>query len=155
MINLILDQLNVFFLGILILRRDTSVTHLLFVFISIVLMPPFMNLNPIFLLPLVVTVLSPVSLLTLRVSCYYSLETTPSEIVVRNNLQLRLLPHLVIRLLTLTLFTLFCSKVSILVHPISQFVSYGHLSLALFAFTTSVSSVVVPKSVQEATSIPS
>ena len=155
MINLILDQLNVFFSGILILIRDTSVTHLLFVFISLVLMPPFMNLNPIFLLPLVVTVLSPVSLLTLRVSCYYSLETTPSEIVVRNNLQLRLLPHLVIRLLTLTLFTLFCSKVSILVHPISQFVSYGHLSLALFAFTTSVSSVVVPKSVQEATSIPS
>ena len=60
-----------------------------------------------------------------------------------------------IRLLTLTLFTLFCSKVSILVHLISQFVSYGPLSLALFAFTASVSFVVVPKFVQEATSIPS
>ena len=38
-------------------------------------------------------------------------------------------------------------------HPISQFVSYGHLSSSLHAFTTSLNSTVVPKSVQEATSI--
>ena len=38
-------------------------------------------------------------------------------------------------------------------HPISQFVSYGHLSSSLQAFTTSLNSTVVPKSVQEAMSI--
>ena len=38
-------------------------------------------------------------------------------------------------------------------HPISQFVSYGHLSSSLHAFTTSLNSTVVPKSVQEAMSI--
>ena len=38
-------------------------------------------------------------------------------------------------------------------HPISQFVSYGHLSSSLHAFITSLNSTVVPKSVQEAMSI--
>ena len=38
-------------------------------------------------------------------------------------------------------------------HPISQFVSYGHLSPSLCAFTTSLNYTVVPKSVQEAMSI--
>ena len=37
-------------------------------------------------------------------------------------------------------------------HPISSFVSYEHLSLYLSAFTTSISYVVVPKSIQEALS---
>ena len=40
-------------------------------------------------------------------------------------------------------------------HPISQFVSNGHLSSSLHAFTTSLNSTVVPKSVQEAMSISS
>ena len=44
MINLILDQLNMFFLGILVLKRDTGVIHLLFVVVSLVLMSPFINL---------------------------------------------------------------------------------------------------------------
>ena len=43
-----------------------------------------------------------------------------------------------------------CSYTS---HPISQFVSYGHLSLSLYAFTTSLNSTVVPKFVQENMSI--
>ena len=30
-------------------------------------------------------------------------------------------------------------------HPISQFVSYGHLSPSLYAFTTSLNSTIVPK----------
>ena len=38
-------------------------------------------------------------------------------------------------------------------HPISQFVSYGHFSSSLHAFTTSLNSTVVPKFVQEAMSI--
>ena len=38
-------------------------------------------------------------------------------------------------------------------HPISQFVSYGHFSSSLHAFTTSLNSTVVPKSVSEAMSI--
>ena len=33
-------------------------------------------------------------------------------------------------------------------HPISQFVSYGHLSPSLYVFTTSLNSIIVPKSVQ-------
>ena len=37
--------------------------------------------------------------------------------------------------------------------PISQFVSYGHLSPSLYAFTTSLNSTIVPKSVQEVMSI--
>ena len=38
-------------------------------------------------------------------------------------------------------------------HPISHFVSYGHLSPSLYAFTTSLNSSIVLKSVQEAMSI--
>ena len=44
-------------------------------------------------------------------------------------------------------------KRSCISHPISQFVSYGHLSSSLHAFTTSLNSTVVPKFVQEAMSI--
>ena len=40
-------------------------------------------------------------------------------------------------------------------HPISQFVSYGHLSPSLYAFTTSLNFTIVPKFVQEAMSISS
>ena len=61
-INLILDQLNVFFLGILVLKRDIDATHLLFVVFSLVMMLSLMSLNPISLLRLVVIVLSLVSL---------------------------------------------------------------------------------------------
>lgn len=32
-------------------------------------------------------------------------------------------------------------------HPISQFVSYGHLSSSLHAITTSLNSTIIPKSV--------
>ena len=39
-------------------------------------------------------------------------------------------------------------------HPISYFVSYDHLSSSLHAFTTSLNFVVVPKSIDEAMSIP-
>ena len=42
---MILDQLNVFILGILVLRRDTNVIHLLFVVVSLVLMSHLMSLN--------------------------------------------------------------------------------------------------------------
>jgi hypothetical protein len=38
-------------------------------------------------------------------------------------------------------------------HPIAQFVSYNHLSPSLRAFTTSVSSVFVPTTIQEALSV--
>ena len=68
MINLILDQLNVFFLGILSLRRDTDVTLLLFIVISLVLMSHLMSLNPISLIRLIVTVVFLVFLLTAYVS---------------------------------------------------------------------------------------
>ena len=44
---MILDPLNVFFLGILVLRKDTDITHLLFSVISLVLMSHLMNLSPI------------------------------------------------------------------------------------------------------------
>ena len=49
MINLILDPLNVFLLGILTLKRDTDDTNLLFV-VVLVLMSPWMSPNPIFAL---------------------------------------------------------------------------------------------------------
>ena len=44
-------------------------------------------------------------------------------------------------------------KCSCTYHPISQFVSYGHLSSSLHAFTTSLNSTIVPKFVQKAMSI--
>ena len=56
MTKLILDPLNVFFLSILVLKRDTNVTHLLFSVISLVLMSHLMNLSLISLLRLLVTV---------------------------------------------------------------------------------------------------
>ena len=68
MINLILDQLNVFFLGILTLRRDIDVTHLLFIVISLVLTSHLMSLNPISLIRLIVTIVFLVFLLTACVS---------------------------------------------------------------------------------------
>ena len=52
MINLILYQLNVLFLGSLVPKWDTNVTHLLFVVVSLVLMSHLMSLNPISLLQL-------------------------------------------------------------------------------------------------------
>ena len=68
MINLILDQLNVFFLGILTLRRDIDVTHLLFIVISLVLTSHLMSLNPISLIQLIVAIVFLVFLLTACVS---------------------------------------------------------------------------------------
>ena len=40
-------------------------------------------------------------------------------------------------------------------HPISQFVSYVHLSSSLHAFNTSLNSTIIPKSIQKAMSISS
>ena len=54
---MILDPLNVFLLGILVLRKDTNVTHLLFGVVSLVPMSHLMNLNLISLLRLLVTIL--------------------------------------------------------------------------------------------------
>ena len=46
---MILDPLNVFFLGIIILKRDTNVTHLLFDVVSLVLMSHLMMISVLFL----------------------------------------------------------------------------------------------------------
>ena len=89
------------------LRRDANVTHQFFVIISLVLMSPLMSLNPTPLIQLVVKVL-------LLVFLAYHLCLLPNLFLINHsrctivgkNLQLRLLPYLVIRLLTLTLFQL-------------------------------------------------
>ena len=102
--KLIPDPLNVFFLGILVLRKDTDITHLLFSVISLVLMSHLMNLSPISLLRLLVTVLLLV-FLSYHLCLLLNLLINHSRyIVVGRNLQQRLLPHLLIRLLILPLF---------------------------------------------------
>ena len=115
MTNLILDPLNVFFLGILVGKRDTDVNHLLFVVFSLVPLSHLMNLNSISLLRLPVTVLLLV-FLSYHLCLLLNLLRNHSKcIVVGRNFQQRLLPYLVIRLLILPLFQLLCAKVSILV----------------------------------------
>ena len=136
MTNLILDPLNVFFLGILVLKRDTDVNHLLFVVVSLVPMSHLMNLNSISLLRLPVTVLLLV-FLSYHLCLLLNLLRNHSKcIVVGRNFQQRLLPYLVIRLLILPLFQLLCAKVSILVPLIlslslSLMVTCLHLSMLL------------------------
>ena len=115
MTNLILDPLNVFFLGILVLREDTNVTHLLFGIVSLVLMSHLMNLSPISLLRLLVTVLLLVFLSYHLCLLLNLLRNHSRYIVASRNLQQKPLPLLVIRLLILPLFQLLCTKVSILV----------------------------------------
>ena len=115
MTNLILDPLNVFFLGILVLKRDTDITHLLFVVVSLVMMSHLMNLNPISLLRLLVTVLLLVFLSYHLCLLLNLLKNHSRYIVVGRNLQQRLLSLLVIHFLILPLFQLLCAKESILV----------------------------------------
>ena len=115
MTNLILDPLNVFFLGILVLKRDTDVTQLLFIVVSLVLMSHLINLNPISLFRLLVTVLLLVFLFYHLCLLLNLLRNHSRCIIVGKNLQRRLLPRLVIHLLILPLFQLLCAKVSVLV----------------------------------------
>ena len=96
-----------------------------------------MSLNPISLLWLVVVVLFLV-FIAYRMCLLLNLLLRNHSmcIVVGRNLQLRLLPHLVIHLRTLTLFQLLCAKVSILVPLILSFslslmAIYLHLSMLL------------------------
>ena len=95
--------------------RDTDVTHLLFVVVSLVLMSHLMNLSPISLLQLLVTVLLLVFLSYHLCLLLNLLRNHSRYIVVGRNLQQRLLPRLVIRLLILPLFQLLCVKVRVLV----------------------------------------
>ena len=115
MTNLILDPLNVFCFGILILRKDTDVTHLLFGVVSLVLMSHLINLSPISLLRLLVTVLLLVFLSYHLCLLLNLLGNHYRYIVAGRNLQQKPLPLLVIRLLILPLFQLLCAKVSVLV----------------------------------------
>ena len=136
MTNLILDPLNVLFLGILILKRDTDVTHILFVVVSLVLMSHLMNLSPISLLRLLVTVLLLVFLSYHPLLLLNLLRNHSRFIVIGRNLQRRLLPYPVTLLLILPLFQLLCAKVSILVPLIlslnlSLMVTCLHLSKLL------------------------
>ena len=39
-------------------------------------------------------------------------------------------------------------------HPISKFISYSNLSLSLHDFTSSLSSVLIPRSIEEVLSVP-
>ena len=111
MTNLILDPLNVFFLGILVLKRD----QLLFIVVSLVLMSHLINLYPISLFRLLVTVLLLVFLFYQLCLLLNLLRNHSRCIIVGKNLQRRLLPRLVIHLLILPLFQLLCAKVSVLV----------------------------------------
>ena len=115
MTNLILDPLNVFFLGILVLKRDTDVTHLLFIVVSLVLMSHLMSLNPISLLQLLVTVLLLIFLSYHLCLLLNLLRNHSKYIVVGRILQQRLFPRLMFRLLILPPFQLLCAKVSVLV----------------------------------------
>ena len=134
--NLILDPLNVFFLGILVLKKDTDVTHLLFGVVSLVLMSHLMNLSPISLLRLLVTVLLLVFLSYHLCHLLNLLKNHSRYIAVGRNLQQRLLPRLVIRLLILPLFQLLCTKVSVPVPltlslNLSLMVTFLHLFMPL------------------------
>ena len=133
---MILDPLNVFFLGILVLKKDTDVTHLLFGVVSLVLMSHLMNLSPISLLRLLVTVLL-LAFLSYHLCHLLNLLKNHSRyIVIGRNLQQRLLPRLVIRLLILPLFQLLCTKVSVPVPltlslNLSLMVTFLHLFMPL------------------------
>ena len=149
MTNLILDPLNVFFLSILVLKRDTDVTHLLFGVISF-------NESQSYFSPSVASDSSPTcfpllppaspiesSQKPLQVYCCWQKPPTETST-----------PPSVLTLDPTSLpIALRNGKRSCTSHPISQFVSYGHLSSFLHAFTTSLNSTVVPKSIQEAMSI--
>ena len=130
---MILDPLNVFFLGILVLRKDIDVTHLLFGIVSLLLMSHLMNLSSISLLRLLVPVL-----LLVFLSCHLCLllnllKNHSRYIVTDRNLQQRPLPRLVIRLLILPLFQLLCTKVSILV-PLTLSLSLSLMVTCLHLF---------------------
>ena len=133
MTNLILDPLNVFFLGILILRKDTDVTHLLFGAVSLVLMSHLMNLSPISLIRLLVTVLLLVFLSYHLCLLLNLLKNHSRYIVAGKNLQQRPLPRLVIQLLILPLFQLLGAKVSILV-PLTLSLSLSPMVTCLHLF---------------------
>ena len=133
MTNLILAPLNVFFLGILVLRKDTDVTHLLFGVVSLVLMSHLMNLNPISLLRLLVTVLLFVFLSYHLCLLLNLLRNYFRYIVVGRNLQQKPLPRLVIRILILPLFQLLCAKVSVLV-PLTLSLSLSLMVTCLHLF---------------------
>ena len=110
-----------------------------------------MNLNPISLHWLLVTVLFLVFLSYHLCLILNLLRNYSRCIIIDRNLQQRLLPRLVIRLLILPLPIALCKgKCSCISHPISQFVSYGHLSSFLYSFTTSLNFIVVPKFILEA-----
>ena len=131
--NLILDPLNVFFLGILVLKKDTDVTHLLFGVVSLMLMSHLMNLSPISLLRLLVTVLL-LAFLSYHLCHLLNLLKNHSKyIFVSRNLQQRLLPRLVIQLLILPLFQLLCAKVSVLV-PLTLSLSLSLMVTCLHLF---------------------
>ena len=140
--NLILVQLNVFFMSILILRRDTNVIHLFFVFVSLVLMSHFISLNHIFLILPILTFITlvfftyPLCLLLLiyfLLRNYFSHQqqapsltsSTPSD------------PPPNLNSLPIALCN---GKRTCTSHPIFQFVFYSH--------TSSLSSIVVPKFVR-------
>ena len=133
MTNLILDPLNVFFLGILVLRKDTDVTHLLFGVVSLVLMSHLINLSPISLLRLLVTILLLVFLSYHLCLLLNLLRNHSRYIVAGKNLQQRPLPHLVIQLLILPLFQLLCAKVSVLV-PLTLSLSLSLMVTCLHLF---------------------
>ena len=133
MTNLILDPLNVFFLGILILKRDTDITHILFVVVSLVLMSHLMNLSPISLLRLLVIVLLLVFLSYHLCLLLNLLRNHSRYIVAGRNLQQRPLPRLVIQLLILPLFQLLCTKVSVLV-PLTLSLSLSLMVTCLHLF---------------------
>ena len=141
MTNLILDPLNVFFLDILVLKKDTDVTHLLFGIISLVLMSHLMNLSPISLLRLLVTVLLLIFLSYHPCLLLNLLRNHSRYIVAGRNLQQRPLPRLVIQLLILPLFQLLCANVSVLVPltlslSLSFMVTCLHFLSALFENAT-------------------
>ena len=133
MTSLILDPLNVFFLGILVLRKDTDVTHLLFGVVSLVLMSHLMNLSPISLIWLLVTVLLLVFLSYHLCLLLNLLKNHSKYIVAGRNLQQRPLPRLVIQLLILPLFQLLCAKVSVLV-PLTLSLSLSLMVTCLHLF---------------------
>ena len=133
MTNLILDPLNVFFLGILVPRKDTDVTHLLFGVVSLVLMSHLMNLNPISLIWLLVTILLLVFLSYHLCLLLNLLKNHSKYIVAGRNLQQRPLPRLVIQLQILPLFQLPCAKVSVLV-PLTLSLSLSLMVTCLHLF---------------------
>ena len=117
-------------------------------------MSHLMNLSPISLLRLLVTILLLVSLLPpvspiespqkpLLVYCRWQKPPTETSTLPNDST-----PDPASLLIALRKGKRSCTS-----HPISQFVSYGHLSSSLHAFTTSLNYTVVPKSVHEAMSI--